>query len=189
MSRFPCSSVVPFLLMVTWWVLKVAVHPASHSLPIDMSELCVRSGKMCASLAALGNCGRSRVQAVLLDRRNAPFGNPTVMVVLVVLSVLCGSFVLMFQCWQCLFGVYLWGGFDTCCLFVRFLFYVLCYVSPLDIRSCPLLIHLGCCLLLLYRYVLPFCLCSCYCCGHGVHGNHGTNNIHLDQVWLPTWPG
>jgi hypothetical protein len=94
MSRFPCSSVVPFLLMVTWWVLKVAVHPASHSLPIDMSELCVRSGKMCASLAALGNCGRSRVQAVLLDRRNAPFGNPTVMVVLVVLSVLCGSFVL-----------------------------------------------------------------------------------------------
>ena len=80
-----------FLCMVTVWVSNVAMHPALHSFPMDMSELCVRPGKMCASNAALGNCGRASVHLVLVDCRQVPFGSPTMMGILVDPSVSCGS--------------------------------------------------------------------------------------------------
>jgi hypothetical protein len=72
--------------------LNLASHPASHSLPIDRSELCTRPGTMCASLAVRGSsCGRLNWHASVVDYSMSPFGNPTVMVGLVLLPVfVCG---------------------------------------------------------------------------------------------------
>jgi hypothetical protein len=72
---------------------KVAVHPASHSIPIDMRELWGKPGKIWASCATCGSCGRSKLQVVLVDWRLAPLGRPTSIGDLVVPSVLYGSVV------------------------------------------------------------------------------------------------
>ena len=47
----PEMIVFPLLVMMTEFLLKVAMHPASHSLPIDMRELCAKPGKMWASFS------------------------------------------------------------------------------------------------------------------------------------------
>ena len=39
--------------------MKSAVHPASHSCPIERSDPDANLGKMCAVLAAAGNMGKS----------------------------------------------------------------------------------------------------------------------------------
>lgn len=81
--------------MMTLWASKFAVHPAFHSFPMDMRELWVNPGKIWASRAALGSCGRAKQQILLFDRRLAPLGRPTMTGDLVVPSVLYGLVVRM----------------------------------------------------------------------------------------------
>lgn len=50
----------------------------------------MRPGRIWASSAASGSCGRASVQFVVVDWRHIPFGSPTMVGNLVVLSVLCG---------------------------------------------------------------------------------------------------
>jgi hypothetical protein len=72
---------------------KVAVHPASHNFPMKIRELCVRPGRIHASRASFGSWGRSKLHVVLVERKLAPLGRPTVMGALVVPSNWYGSFV------------------------------------------------------------------------------------------------
>jgi hypothetical protein len=58
---------------------------------MEMSELCVSPGMMCASRAASGSCGRARVQLLLEDLNEAPLGSPTVMIGRWLPFVSCGS--------------------------------------------------------------------------------------------------
>jgi hypothetical protein len=77
-SRGPVMTTSSLFVMTTVVLSKVALHPASHSVPMDTSELCVRPGMMCALRASLGSCGMSSVHWSGLDCRVAPLGRPTV---------------------------------------------------------------------------------------------------------------
>jgi hypothetical protein len=77
-SLGPGKTMSSFLVMTTVVRSKVALQPASHSVPMDTSELCVMPGIRCAFLASYWSRGRFKVQLVLLDCRVAPFGRPTI---------------------------------------------------------------------------------------------------------------
>jgi hypothetical protein len=53
-----------------------AVHPASHNVPTEMRELCVRPGMMWASRAANDSWGRLRRHSSLFDWRTVQLGRP-----------------------------------------------------------------------------------------------------------------
>jgi hypothetical protein len=74
-SRCPRSRVFSSLGMTTSCLLKFASHPASHSLPIDSSELCAIPGRIWASLVVIGSCGRLSWHASVVDCSMSPFGN------------------------------------------------------------------------------------------------------------------
>ena len=65
--------------MRTCVALNEAVQPASHSFPMDTSELWVRPHIIWASRAAGGSWVRASVQSVFMEVRKAPFGRPTIM--------------------------------------------------------------------------------------------------------------
>ena len=54
-----CVIMHSFLVKWTW-------HPALQSVGTDMSECNANFGMMCARLAAMGSCGRSRRQVCVL---------------------------------------------------------------------------------------------------------------------------
>jgi hypothetical protein len=58
-SQSPVMMVWLLLLTVTVCLLKVVMHLASHSFPIDTRELCLRAGMTWASLACSGKLGMS----------------------------------------------------------------------------------------------------------------------------------
>ena len=49
----------------------MTLHPASHNILMDISDVCVRPGTICASFASLGSHGMSSVQ-VCVDVRQSP---------------------------------------------------------------------------------------------------------------------
>lgn len=55
--RWPVKTVVPSKLIAAVSAVSVAVHPASHSWPMEMRELGVSWGTMCAARAAGGSIG------------------------------------------------------------------------------------------------------------------------------------
>jgi hypothetical protein len=66
-SRGPVMTTSSLLVMATVVLSKVALHPVSHSVPMDTSELCVRPGMMCALRTWLGSWGMSSVRWSGLD--------------------------------------------------------------------------------------------------------------------------
>jgi hypothetical protein len=90
-SLVPVKTTSSFLVMTTVVRSNVALHPASHSVPMDTSELCVRPGIRCAFRASYGSWGMFNVQLVGLDWRVVPFGRPTVILSCVVPFDLWGS--------------------------------------------------------------------------------------------------
>ena len=56
----PCIIILPFRKMKSLFLSKVAVHPASHSCPMERRDPDARWGKMCVLLASFGSVGRSR---------------------------------------------------------------------------------------------------------------------------------
>lgn len=57
-DRFPVSIVSSSaLVMSKWLAVNVAVHPASQSFPMEISECGVRRGKTCASVTVHGSWG------------------------------------------------------------------------------------------------------------------------------------
>jgi hypothetical protein len=90
-SRVPVNNILSSLVTMTFVMLNVASHPASHSFPMDTRKLCVRPGMRWAFRASCASCGRFNVQSFVLDCSVAPLGRPTVMVSCVVRSELCGS--------------------------------------------------------------------------------------------------
>jgi hypothetical protein len=58
---------------------------------MDSHELCARPGRMWASLAVIGSWGRLSWHAAVVDCSMSLFGNPTVMVGLVLPVVVWGS--------------------------------------------------------------------------------------------------
>ena len=48
------------MMLTVCWV-KVAVHPWSHSCPMESNECGVKSGNMCAWLAVSGRCGNFKM--------------------------------------------------------------------------------------------------------------------------------
>ena len=58
----------PLLVMLTVCSSKIYLHPSSHNFPIDMRELCERSGSKFASLPSDVNWANAIVQAVFDGR-------------------------------------------------------------------------------------------------------------------------
>jgi hypothetical protein len=85
-SREPVINMLSSLVTTTCVLLKVASQPASHSFPMDISELCVRPGMMWAVRASCGSWGRFNLQSFVLDCSVSLSGRPTVMVFWVVPS-------------------------------------------------------------------------------------------------------
>jgi hypothetical protein len=83
-SRGPVINLLLSFLTITCDLLQVASQPASHSVPMEISELCVRLGMMWAACASCGSWGRFNVQLFVLDWMVSPFGRPMVMVFCVV---------------------------------------------------------------------------------------------------------
>jgi hypothetical protein len=90
-SLGPAKTTSSFLVMTTVVRSKVALQPASHSVPMDTSEMCVRPCIRCAFRASYGNWGMFNVQLVVLDWRVAQFGMSTVILACVVPFDLWGS--------------------------------------------------------------------------------------------------
>ena len=76
-SRGPVRIGWLWCVTVTWLAVKCALQPTSQSLPMEMRELWVKSGKTCASFASLGSCGRDSSQVSVVERKYAPLGRPT----------------------------------------------------------------------------------------------------------------
>ena len=71
------------MVLVVWSIVteeseNVAVHPASHSWPMDSKEVLPSAGKRCAMQAAGGSCGRLML-AVWLDDMVVLLGSCTEM--------------------------------------------------------------------------------------------------------------
>jgi hypothetical protein len=90
-SPGPVKTTSSFLVMMTVVRSKVALQPASHSVPMNTSELCVRPGIRCAFRVSYGSCGMFNVQFVGLDWRVVPFGRPAAILSCVVPFDLWGS--------------------------------------------------------------------------------------------------
>jgi hypothetical protein len=108
-SLGPVKTMSSFLVMTTVVRSKVALQPASHSVPMDTSELCVRPGIKCVSHTSYGSWGMFKVQLVLLDWRVVPFGRPTVILSCVVPFDLWGRVVVYSVRWL-LYRLWPWEG-------------------------------------------------------------------------------
>ena len=51
----------------------MTLHPVSHNILMNISDVCARPGTMCASFASFGSHGMSSVQ-VCVDVRQSPSG-------------------------------------------------------------------------------------------------------------------
>ena len=87
-SRWPVRMVSPLLVILTNVWSKVAFHPASHSWPIDIKELCVRPGRRWAWRPCARNCGKFSSYATLVDLSCCPFGRPTIIGVVIPAMIL-----------------------------------------------------------------------------------------------------
>ena len=89
--RGPCSIRSLSLWMLTLFLVNVAVHPASHNWPMEISDPAPWSsaGKMWAAVASGGSVGYGRL-AVWVDVMVAPSGRCTVMGVVVGLMLMHG---------------------------------------------------------------------------------------------------
>ena len=94
LSRWPVRRMASWCRMLTLLASNVAVHPLSHSLPMEMSELLVSPGMRCAVFAWSGNWAMSSWQDSVVDVRMAPFGSPMWMDGWVVPFLWCGSVIL-----------------------------------------------------------------------------------------------
>ena len=83
--------VSPWLVMLTDVWSKVAWHPASHSFPIDINEICVIPGRRWAWRLCSSNCGKFSSHATLFDFSCCPFGRPTIIGVVIPVMILWGS--------------------------------------------------------------------------------------------------
>ena len=90
-SRCPVRMVYLCLVMLTDVWSKVAWHPASHSCPIDINELCVRPGRRWDWRPCAGTCGKFSSHATLVDLSCCPFGRPTIIGVVIPEMILWGS--------------------------------------------------------------------------------------------------
>ena len=72
----PVSTVLLFHFIMTFVAVKRTLHPWSHKVPTDRSAFGCSAGKMCASHADGGTCGRC-IDAVCVDVMCEPFGNVT----------------------------------------------------------------------------------------------------------------
>ena len=81
----------PWLVMLTNVWSKFDWHPASHSCPIDINELCVRPGRRWAWRPCSGTCGEFGSYATLVDLSFFPFGRPTIIGVVIHAMILWGS--------------------------------------------------------------------------------------------------
>lgn len=59
-DRSPDITTFPSYSMSMVFLFTMAVHPASHNCPIDISECVLNSGTTCVNVAAGGNAGMSR---------------------------------------------------------------------------------------------------------------------------------
>ena len=59
-DRSPDMTMFPLYLMFMVSLFTMAVHPASHNCPIDISECVFNSGTTCVNVAAGGNVGMSK---------------------------------------------------------------------------------------------------------------------------------
>ena len=75
-SLVPCNNIFKLLVTAMVFWLKLASHPASHNLPMDMRKTCDIPGKMWASLASSGNADKTS-RHPLLDCFIWPFGHFT----------------------------------------------------------------------------------------------------------------
>ena len=78
-------------LTVTVSLSKIAMHPASHIFPTEISELFVIPGMMCAILASSGSWFSCSKHSSPVDWSLFPFGRPTRMGVLFDPVLKCGS--------------------------------------------------------------------------------------------------
>ena len=76
-DRVPRRTTRLFRLIVMVVALRDAVHPASHSWPMERSAPAGKCGKMCPRRAAMGKDGRSR-RHVCVEVTVSPFGMATV---------------------------------------------------------------------------------------------------------------
>ena len=72
----PYMSILPLLNMYSFFLSKSAVHPASHSCPIDRREPDAKFGKMCVVFPCCGKPCMSS-SAMCVDRMRAEFGRRT----------------------------------------------------------------------------------------------------------------
>ena len=82
--------ILPLCLILNSCALNSSFHPASHSLPIETSELFVRLGMMWPSNAYSGKAGKY-IRHGLLDFMVFPFWNPTWMGGTLFVDGLCGA--------------------------------------------------------------------------------------------------
>jgi hypothetical protein len=83
-----------FLLLyftMTFVLSNSAVHPASHSFPIEIKELWLNPGMVWASRAAVGKSRKFSMHVSWFDWRMVPSGKPTLIGGFIIPVFVCGS--------------------------------------------------------------------------------------------------
>ena len=77
-SRGPCNTVLPWLVTLHIFLVKVTSHPLSQNCRVANNDVCVNFGTMWPAVVSCGNQGMSRLQ-VCEDSILLPSGNVILM--------------------------------------------------------------------------------------------------------------